>query len=229
MTATVERASATLAFAAAFAAGMPKAASDDPASYPPTLQPGNCAPTSEIQKAWDQENLEVVLGAEARLTIYNDDGEPKRDENGDAIYQDKEYILAANQKREWYTFIGNSEKGGGSTRFCVSIAGNGFVAPNNHDTPQSYPYEDKIDQKAVNYELNGPPSEIQGYIFAQGHAEDSNLTHTMFLTKQADQDGKNFVMYSHKDESRIRMTGDAAEIDEFGHSLAEKYRQTSED
>ena len=206
----------------------PNVQAEDNPAYPPELEPGNCAPTSEIQQAWNKEDLEIVMGGEARLTTYNDNGEPKRDEKGDAIYQDKEYILAANQKGEWYTFIGNKEKGNGSTKFCVSIAGNNLKVPYNQDTPQSIPYDDKIDQQDIEEHLYGPPQEVQGYIFAQGHAQDSSITHTLFLTKQADRDGKNFVMYSHKDESRARINGDAAQVLNFGHTLAEQYQKKNQ-
>ena len=200
-------------------------AGDNPA-YPPELEPGNCAPTSEIQQALQTDEQRIFLGAEMYRILYEENGSPRRNDKGQVLFEERELLFTADEQGDWYALIGNANLEGTSTEFCVNIAGENLKVVNNQSTPQTIPYPDDIPEQAIQKQLHNDTNQV-GYIFAQGHDIDLDTTYTIFVTNELEGHGKNFIVYSHHNdrEDNWLYGGDDVSIQEFGRGLAQRHRQ----
>ena len=225
---------AVLTAATIFASPAVKAG-DNPV-YPPELEPGNCAPASEMQEALKSENQRFVMIGEANVPQYNEHSNKKLDDNGEVVRQPREFLVTANSHGEWYTLVGNAEREDTSTQYCTVISGQNLKVVNNHvykpePQQQLIPYEDAVTNQTIQYQRNG---EAESDIFAQGHGEPSNgnaTTFTIFLTSVEAEKGRGFAYHSSElgDEGKnvLYHFGDEAKTTSFANQLAEAYRDNS--
>ena len=193
------------------------------ASDQPELEHGYCGPTAEINQARKEAGLRFVFGGEADMLVLKENGEPKHNENGEPVFEEKEYLVAANTEGDLYAFMGNADLQGTSTKFCVNFAAENSKVVNFTDTPQQPPYNNEAVQETIHEELVDP---VPSYLFAQGMGKKNDLLYTIFVTAVSDSEGKNFAIYSHKNgETKVWSSGDAGRIFDAGHEIAKKHRR----